>query len=52
MEFSFEGVLFVGDNVFGVIYVIDLKDESWIKEKFEVNLYNVDVYVVVVLGIV
>ncbi len=50
LEFSPEGVLFVGDNVSGAIHAIDLKDESRTKEKFEVNLYNVDAHVAAVLG--
>ena len=50
LEFSPEGVLFVGDNISGAVHAIDLKGESRSKEKFEVNLYNVDAQVAAVLG--
>lgn len=50
LEFSPEGVLFIGDNVSGAIHAIDLKNESRTKEKFEVNVYNVDAHVAAVLG--
>ena len=50
LEFSPEGVLFVGDNVSGVIHALDLKSESRTKEKFEINVYNVDAQLAAVLG--
>ena len=50
LEFSPEGVLFVGDNVAGAIHAFDLRAESRSKEKFEINVYNVDAQVAAVLG--
>jgi hypothetical protein len=50
LEFSPEGVLFAGDNVSGSIHALDLKAESRTKEKFEINVYNVDAQVAAVLG--
>lgn len=50
LEFSDEGVLFVGDNLLGAIHAIDLSTESRKKEKFEINVYNVDVQVAAILG--
>ncbi len=50
LAFSPEGVLFAGDNVSGAVHAFDLSDESRIKEKFEINVYNVDAQVAAVLG--
>ncbi|MFK7787488.1 MAG: hypothetical protein AB8B56_20360 [Crocinitomicaceae bacterium] len=50
LEFSPEGVLFVGDNLQGAIHAIDLTAESRTKEKFENNVDNVDVRVAAILG--
>lgn len=50
LEFSPEGILFAGDNVLGAIHAFDLSAEKRTKEKFEVNLYNVDAQVAAVLG--
>lgn len=50
LEFSDEGVLFTGDNLLGAIHAIDLTTESRTKEKFEINVYNVDVRVAAILG--
>ena len=50
LEFSPEGILFAGDNVSGVIHAFDLKAENRTKEKFEINIYNVDAQVAAVLG--
>ena len=50
LEFSPEGVLFSGDNVSGAIHAFDLSDESRTKEKFEINVYNIDAQVAAVLG--
>ena len=50
LEFSDEGILFAGDNLLGAIHAIDFKTETRTKEKFEVNVYNVDVQIAAVLG--
>ena len=50
LEFSDEGILFVGDNLLGAIHAIDLSTESRTKEKFEINVDNVDVQIAAVLG--
>lgn len=50
LEFSDEGTLFVGDNIAGAIHAIDLSAETRSKEKFETNVYNVDVQVATILG--
>ena len=50
LEFSAEGTLFAGDNVAGAIHAFDLSTESRTKEKFELNVYNVDAQVAAVLG--
>jgi len=50
LEFSDDGVLFAGDNLSGAIHAIDLKSESKAEEKFEINVYNVDVQVAAILG--
>ena len=50
LEFSDEGTLFVGDNIAGAIHAIDLSTETRTKEKFETNVYNVDVQIAAVLG--
>lgn len=50
LEFSDEGILFVGDNIAGAIHALDLSTEAQTKEKFEVNVYNVDVRVAAILG--
>ena len=50
LEFSAEGVLFAGDNVSGAIHAFDLVAESRTKDKFEVNVYNIDAQVAAILG--
>ena len=50
LEFSPEGILFVGDNVSGSIHAIDFKKESRTKESFEINVDNIDVQVAAALG--
>ena len=50
LEFNDNGVLFVGDNLSGAIHAIDLSSESRTKEKFEINVYNVDAQVAAILG--
>ena len=50
LEFSPEGVLFAGDNVSGTIHAFDLSKEDRTKEKFEINVYNIDAQVAAVLG--
>ena len=50
LEFSPDGVLFAGDNVSGAIHAFDLNEESRTKEKFEINVYNIDAQVAAVLG--
>ncbi|MFY0674822.1 MAG: hypothetical protein JXQ87_15595 [Bacteroidia bacterium] len=50
LEFSDEGILFAGDNVSGAIHAIDLSSETSKKEKFEINIYNVDVQIASALG--
>lgn len=50
LEFTPEGVLFSGDNVSGTIHAFDLSEESRTKEKFEINVYNIDAQVAAVLG--
>lgn len=50
LEFSPEGVLFVGDNVSGAIHAFDLSAEKKTAEKFEINVYNIDAQVAAVLG--
>ena len=50
LEFSSEGILFAGDNVSGAIHTFDLSDESRTKDKFEINIYNIDAQVAAVLG--
>ena len=50
LEFSPEGVLFVGDNLLGAIHAIDLTTENRTREKFEINVNNVDAQVAAILG--
>ena len=50
LEFSPEGVLFAGDNVSGAIHAFDLGTESRAKDKFEINVYNVDAQLAAVIG--
>ena len=50
LEFTPEGVLFVGDNILGAIHAIDLTTESRSKEKFEINVYNIDAQISAILG--
>lgn len=50
LEFSPEGVLFAGDNTLGAIHAFDLSSENRTKEKFEINVYNVDAQVAAALG--
>lgn len=50
LTFSEEGLLFVGDNISGTIFAIDLTTESRTKEKFEINIYDIDTQVAAILG--
>ena len=50
LEFSSEGVLFAGDNLSGAIHAIDLTTETRTKEKFEINVYNIDAQIAAILG--
>ncbi|MEM7334498.1 MAG: hypothetical protein AAF490_20650 [Chloroflexota bacterium] len=50
LEFSDEGILFVGDNVLGAIIAFDLSAENSRTETFEINVYRVDAQVAAVLG--
>ncbi len=50
LEFSPQGVLFAGDNVSGAIHAFDLSSENRKKDKFEINVYNIDAQVAAVLG--
>ncbi|MEM7373917.1 MAG: hypothetical protein AAF587_35175 [Bacteroidota bacterium] len=50
LEFSPEGVLFVGDNLSGAIHAIDLRAESRTAKTFEINVYNVDARIATILG--
>jgi len=50
LAFSDEGVLFIGDNISGNIVAIDLTTESKTRDKFEINVYNIDAQVAAVLG--
>ncbi len=50
LEFNPEGVLFVGDNLSGAIHAIDLTTENRTKEKFEINVYNIDAQIAAILG--
>ena len=50
LEFNSKGILFVGDNLSGAIHAIDLTSESRTKEKFEINVYNVDAQIAAILG--
>ena len=50
LEFSDEGVLFIGDNILGNILAIDLTTELKTADKFEINVYNIDAQIAAVLG--
>ncbi len=50
LEFSNEGVLFVGDNLAGAIHAIDLTSESRTQEKFEINVNHIDAQIASILG--
>ena len=50
LEFSDEGVLFIGDNLLGAIHAIDFTTETRTKEKFEININNVDAQIAAILG--
>ncbi len=50
LEFSNEGVLFVGDNLAGAVHAIDLSSESRTNEEFEVNVNHIDAQVASILG--
>ena len=50
LEFSEEGMLFVGDNLAGAIHAVDLTFESKTEGKFEVNVYNIDAQIAAALG--
>ncbi len=50
LAFSDEGVLFVGDNISGAVFAFDFTTESRTKDKFEVNVYDIDTQIAAVLG--
>ena len=50
LEFSDEGMLFVGDNVAGAIIAFDFTSESKTEGKFEINVYNIDAQIAAALG--
>ena len=50
LAFSDEGVLFVGDNISGAVFAFDFTAESRTKDKFEINVYDIDTQVAAVLG--
>ncbi|MFK7946558.1 MAG: hypothetical protein AB8G11_03125 [Saprospiraceae bacterium] len=50
LEFSDEGVLFIGDNILGNILAVDLTTERKTADKFEINVYNIDAQIAAVLG--
>ena len=50
LEFSDEGMLFVGDNAAGTILAFDLTSESKSEGKFEINVYNIDAQIAAALG--
>ncbi|MFK7946557.1 MAG: hypothetical protein AB8G11_03120 [Saprospiraceae bacterium] len=50
LEFSDEGVLFVGDNLLGAIHAIDFTNKSRTKEQFDLNVNNVDAQIAAILG--
>ncbi len=51
MEFSDEGVLFVGDNYNGAIYAFDLTDGVAPEQVMPVNIGDIDVKIADVLGV-
>ncbi len=50
MEFSDEGILFVGDNISGAIIAFDFRSESKATTKLEINVYDVDSQIAAILG--
>ena len=50
LEFSPEGILFVGDNLSGAIHAIDFSSESRAKRAVEININHIDAQVAAVLG--
>jgi hypothetical protein len=50
LEFSDEGVLFVGDNLLGAIHAIDFTEDTRTKEQFEINVNHIDAQIASVLG--
>ena len=50
LEFNPEGILFAGDNISGAIHAFDLSSEIRLKDKFEINVYNIDAQVAAALG--
>ena len=50
LTFSDKGVLFVGDNIAGAIFAIDLTTESKTTDKFEINVYDIDAQIAAILG--
>ena len=50
LEFSDEGVLFIGDNLSGAIHAIDFTSEPRTQEKFEINVNHIDAQIASILG--
>jgi hypothetical protein len=50
MVFNNEGILFVGDNISGSILAFDFRSEKQKKNKFEINIYNIDAQIAAILG--
>ncbi|MDW3194288.1 MAG: hypothetical protein R8G66_18075 [Cytophagales bacterium] len=50
LEFSPQGILFVGDNLSGTIHAIDLSSESREAATFEINMNHIDAQIAAVLG--
>jgi hypothetical protein len=50
LEFSDEGVLFVGDNLLGAIHAIDFTEDTRTKEQFEINVNHIDAQIASFLG--
>ena len=50
LTFNDEGVLFVGDNISGNIFAINLTNESKRASTFEINVYDIDAQIAAILG--
>lgn len=50
MVFNNEGILFVGDNISGLILAFDFSSEKQKKKNFELNIYNIDAQIAAALG--